>query len=63
MVSMGITMTELATLRLWQLISPALPVGVQFVARNGDEATLLQLAAHLEAAHPWPKTAPLAATS
>jgi len=30
-----------------------LPLGVQFVARTGDETTLLQLAAELEAAAPW----------
>jgi amidase len=30
-----------------------LPMGVQFMARMGDEATLLQLAAQLEQAAPW----------
>ena len=32
---------------------PALPIGVQLVGRPGDEATLLRIAAQLEAAEPW----------
>lgn len=31
-----------------------LPVSVQFMARHGDERTLLELAYALEADHPWP---------
>jgi amidase len=30
-----------------------LPVGVQLVARFGDEATLFRVAAQLETARPW----------
>jgi len=33
--------------------SDDLPVGTQFIARFGDEATLFRLAAQLEAARPW----------
>lgn len=35
-----------------------LPIGVQLVARPGSEHTLLNLAAQLEAARPWPLRAP-----
>lgn len=38
-----------------------LPIGVQFVARYGDEATLFRLAAQLEAARPWANKHPLLA--
>jgi amidase len=33
--------------------SDGLPLGVQFMARYGDEATLLRLGAELERAAPW----------
>jgi amidase len=35
-----------------------LPIGVQLVARPGHEHTLLNLAAQLESARPWQRTAP-----
>ena len=45
----------------WAGVEPGgveLPFGVQFVARFGDEATLLQLAAQLEQAQPWERRRP-----
>jgi amidase len=36
-----------------EVSSDGLPIGLQFVARFGDEARLLALAAQLEAAQPW----------
>ncbi len=38
-----------------------LPIGVHFAAAKGEEALLLELAAELEAAKPWVKSAPRAA--
>lgn len=43
--------------------SQGLPIGVHFVARFGDEATLFRLAGQLEAARPWAdRWPPIAAT-
>lgn len=41
------------------LHSSGLPIGVQLVAAPGGESQLLALAGQLEAAHPWPRHAPL----
>jgi len=37
-----------------------LPIGLHFAARLGDEATLIRVAAALEAEMPWPLVAPIA---
>jgi len=38
--------------------SAGLPVGVHFLGRFGDAATLFRLAARLEAARPWSRRTP-----
>ena len=42
---------------LWWNIS-GLPIGVHFLGRYGDEATLFRLASQLETARPWPSRMP-----
>jgi amidase len=37
----------------FQVSRSGLPIGMQFIARFGDEAVLLRLAGALEHAHPW----------
>ena len=36
-----------------------LPIGIQFIGRYGDEATLFRLSSQLEAAHPWAARKPV----
>jgi amidase len=40
------------------LTSAGLPIGAQFVGRESDEATLISLAAELEAERPWAERTP-----
>lgn len=42
----------------WGPAEDGLPVGIQLVGRTDDETTLLSLSAQIEAARPWPLTAP-----
>jgi amidase len=48
----NITGNPAMSVRLWWN-ADGLPIGVHFLGRFGDEATLFRLAAQLEAARPW----------
>ena len=53
-ISLGIPRGQMAAMSVplhWS--EKGLPIGVQLVARLGEEATLLRVAAQLEAARPW----------
>ena len=53
----NITGSPAMSVPLWQNTS-GLPIGVHFLGRYGDEATLFQLASQLESARPWPERIP-----
>lgn len=45
------------------LSAEGMPLAIQLVGRPGSESQLLAVAAQLERAHPWPRTAPASAAS
>jgi amidase len=53
----NITGSPAMSVPLWWNIS-GLPIGVHFLGRYGDEATLFRLASQLETARPWPSRTP-----
>ena len=57
----NITGNPAMSVPLWRN-SAGLPIGVHFLGRFGDEATLLRLAAQLEAARPWSARMPAMVT-
>jgi amidase len=53
----NITDSPAMSVPLWWNTS-GLPVGMHFLGRYGDEATLFRLASQLESARPWPARVP-----
>jgi amidase len=53
----NITGNPAMSVPLWRN-AEGLPIGVHFLGRFGDEATLFRLAGQLETARPWPAVAP-----
>ena len=53
----NITGSPAMSVPLWQNTS-GLPIGVHFLGRYGDEATLFRLASQLESARPWSERKP-----